>query len=99
MASRLSLHTTLKSICNNVYFQPPESVKMTYPCIRYKRTDIVRRFADNTPYKRDDVYELTVISKSQENTFVEEILQLPCTSYSRQYVADNLYHDVIIIKI
>lgn len=42
MASRLNLQTFLEEILEsrNVYFQPPESVKMKYPAIVYALDDI-----------------------------------------------------------
>ena len=49
MASRHELHDELKELLgtNRCYFQPPESIKLEYPCIIYKRdpSDILR--ADN----------------------------------------------------
>ena len=42
MASRLDLQTFLEELLEskNVYFQPPESVKMKYPAIVYALDDI-----------------------------------------------------------
>ena len=41
MASRLELQDTLETILEsrNVYFNPPESIKMNYPAIIYKLDD------------------------------------------------------------
>ena len=49
MASRLDLQTFLEEILEsrNVYFQPPESVKMKYPAIVYALDDIENVHADN----------------------------------------------------
>ena len=48
---RTDLHEILKEILgsDNVYFQPPESYKMEYPCIVYERSALTTRFADNNP--------------------------------------------------
>ena len=42
MKTRYELHEFLCEILGsrNVYFQPPESVKMKYPAIVYERTEI-----------------------------------------------------------
>lgn len=42
MANRLNLHEEFATLLgsNNVYFQPPESVKLNYPCIKYSRVGI-----------------------------------------------------------
>lgn len=47
MASSLDLQREFQALCKNVYFQPPESVKLLYPCIVYKRSAGDTRFADN----------------------------------------------------
>ena len=40
MASRLNLHNSLIEALGtkSVYFQPPESVKLVYPCIIYEES-------------------------------------------------------------
>ena len=39
MDRRLQLHEELCSVLGsrNVYFQPPETIKLTYPCIIYSK--------------------------------------------------------------
>ena len=46
MKTRYELHEFLCEILGsrNVYFQPPESVKMKYPAIVYERTDFPKEF-------------------------------------------------------
>lgn len=82
---------------SHVYFDPPESVKMKYPAIRYKRTKIKAKYANNSKYKIDRAYELTYIHDDPDDSVVEEILQLPYCGHDRQYKANNLYHDVFIL--
>ena len=52
MSRRIELQTILEGLLGseNVYFQPPENLKMKYDCIRYSRTKIKTVFADDTPY-------------------------------------------------
>ena len=47
MASRLDLQSKLEKLLGNknVYYQPPESLKMEYPAIRYSRSDIDSKYA------------------------------------------------------
>ena len=54
MDSRPNLQTKLEQILGsrNVYFQPPESIKLNYPAIVYKRSNIQNTFADNEVYKQ-----------------------------------------------
>lgn len=96
---RLELHEILCEILGtrNVYFQPPASVKMKYPAIRYSRYDIQNLPADNIPYKRDRAYQLIVIDPDPDSAIVEKVAQLPMCSFDRNYVSDNLNHDVFTI--
>ena len=63
MASRLDLQTFLEELLEskNVYFQPPESVKMKYPAIVYTLDDIENVHADNRVYSSHRHYSVTVI--------------------------------------
>lgn len=99
MNNRLELHALLVNILgsNNVYYQPPENLKIEYPCIRYSKSNIVSHHADNINYINKNCYDLTVIDKRPDNKAIEKILELPLTSYDRHYVSDNLNHDVIRI--
>lgn len=97
MASRLELHTLLRSIVPNVYYQPPPSVRMNYPAIVYSRKNIDNTFANDSVYKQDHFYELIVIDKNPDSVYVETISKLPKCNYDRHYTADNLNHDVFTI--
>lgn len=96
---RLELDTLLRSVSglSNVYFQPPTSVKMKYPCIRYERSAAVTRFADNAPYRFKKRYTITVIDRNPDSEIPNKIAVLPMCSYDRHYKADDLNHDVFTI--
>ena len=97
MNKRLELQTKLENLFDNrrVYYQPPENLKMEYPCIRYSKSDIISRHADDIKYVNRISYEIIVIDKHPDNDVIEKILELPLSSYDRHYVYDNLNHDVI----
>ena len=99
MASRIELQTKLEELLGNknVYYQPPETLKMEYPCIRYSRSKIVSTRADNIAYANNKRYELIVIDKRPDNEVIEKILNLPYSEHDRHYVSNNLCHDVIIL--
>ena len=99
MGTRLELQSLLESILGsrNVYFQPPETVRMSYPCIVYQRNDEVNQFADNRPYVHDKQYILTVIDKNPDSVIPDKIAELPRSRYDRHFTADNLNHDVFTI--
>jgi hypothetical protein len=99
MAQRQQLHNILKTILgsNNVYFQPPESVKMNYPAIVYRRNQDSVDFADNKPYKRYIRYQVTVIDANPDSLIPGKIAELRLCKFDRFYAADNLNHDVFNI--
>lgn len=99
MANRLDLHTLLEELLGskNVYFQPPTSVKMKYPAIRYSRSDIDNVHAGNSVYKQNHAYEVIVIYKDPDSMLPMHISQMPLCKFDRHYVADNLYHDVFTL--
>ena len=99
MASRLELHEELCTLLGSryVYYQPPASVKMQYPCIRYRKYTIDNTHADNLPYLQFHGYELTVIDKDPDSWIVEAVSKLPRCRFNRSYYADNLNHFVFIL--
>jgi hypothetical protein len=96
MAQRLELQAILVEILgsNNVYFQPPPTVQMQYPCIVYKRDNTRTGFADDLPYTLRKRYLVTVIDQNPDSAIHEAIAKLPTCVYDRFYTADNLNHDV-----
>lgn len=97
--SRTDLHTVLEGILgsDNVYFQPPSSIQMSYPCIVYQRSDIRSHHANNLPYKHKKEYTITIIDKNPDSSIPMEIAQMESASFERHFKADNLNHDVFTI--
>lgn len=95
MGTRLELHEVLCDILGtrNVYFQPPESVKMKYPAIVYSRNDISNSYADNQVYMQSLEYQVIVIDKDPDSEIVTKVSALPMCTFDRHYTADNLNHD------
>lgn len=99
MADRLELHSVLQELLgsSNVYYQPPESIKMQYDAIRYSKKTIDSKYANDRKYSMIDCYEIMVISRLPDNPVIKKLLSLPYCSYDRHYIADNLHHDVLTI--
>ena len=95
--SRADLHTLLVSLCPNVYFQPPESIQLSYPCIIYRRSKIDIEHANNNPYTLRDKYTITVIDADPESTIPDDISKLSTAFHDRYYTAHNLNHNVFTI--
>lgn len=96
MHSRIELHDILCGIMGNAnaYYQPPESMKLKYPCIVYSLTDISKRNANNHPYKQDRKYQITVIDKNPDSTIPDRVLLLPYARFANKFTSDNLNHFV-----
>ena len=96
MAPRLDLQAIFTEILesDNVYFQPPPSVRMDYPCIVYHRDYELTNYADDIPYKRRKRYLVTVIDRDPDSGIPDKVASLPLCVYDRFYTADNLNHDV-----
>ncbi len=99
MGTRLELHELL---CNKlgsrqVYFQPPESIRMKYPAIVYELNRIDNVHANDTKYLNHRNYTVKYISRDPDNSVIDDILELPYSSFDRRYIVDNLYHDCFTI--
>ena len=99
MGSRLELHEMLVSILGsrNVYYQPPESIKINYPAIVYSKSDIKNRFASDEVYNQSNHYTLTVIDLVPDSKVLDKISKLPKVKFDRHFTSDNLNHDVFSI--
>lgn len=99
MNNRNKLHELLCETLGSrqVYFQPPESVKMKYPAIVYSRNRIDNEHADDGVYIQSPSYLVTVIDKNPDSEIVENISLLPRCRFDRHYISDNLNHDVFTI--
>lgn len=99
MHRRLELHEILCEILGsrNVYYQPPPSVQMKYPAIKYSRSGIHNTFADNKVYKQSNTYEIIVIDEDPDSEIVNKVSTLPMCRFDRHYEADRLNHDVFTL--
>ncbi len=99
MGPRLELQTLLEDILEsgNVYFQPPASVQMQYPCVVYARYDVRTKFAGNKPYTHTKRYQVTVIDRNPDSEIPDRVGDLPLCIFERHFVADNLNHDVFYL--
>ena len=95
MASRLNLQTELEEILGsrNVYFQPPESVKMQYDAIRYELSGKDLTHADNRIYRKVNRYDGVVITRNPDSIIPDAILDhFEMISFGNPYTANNLNH-------
>ena len=92
---RLKLHEKLCGLLGsrNVYFQPPATVKIEYPCIIYSRGSDDVRHADNQRYLNYDCYKVQIIAKDPTYELFESFTSN--WHYARKdipFTSDNLNH-------
>ncbi len=99
MDRRLELHEVLCEVLGsrNVYFNPPESVKMNYPAMVYSRKTIDNLYADSSVYGQLRAYEVTVIDWDPDSEIVGKVSRLPTCRFDRHFVSDNLNHDTFTL--
>lgn len=98
--TRVELQEALEDFLGsrNVYYQPPESIKLKYPCIIYEKSRIQQVYADNISYLKHKEYSLTLIYREADSTLSDDLLDsFELISFDRHYKADNMYHDVFTI--
>lgn len=96
MDRRLILQTSLEDLLGsgNVYYQPPNGLKLVYPCIVYNWDSADTKFADNNPYSFRRRYQVTIIDRNPDSLIPEKVAALPMCLFDRFFTADNLNHSV-----
>ena len=86
-------------IVPNVYFQPPASKELKYPCIVYNINKIAQTRADNlSSYFRTTGYLVTVIENTPDGDIYTKLLDtFPQSRFDRAFVSNNLHHKTLII--
>ena len=99
MRSRLTLHEELVNVLGNgnVYFQPPESTKITtYPCIIYELYDITNIKADNDYYLDPRQYRVTIVDTNPDSPIRDKMAKyksgVGLTKMVNIKIVNNLYH-------
>lgn len=75
-----------------LYFQPPESVKLEYPCIVYHLRTMTSQYAEDAPYKVNVGFDITYITRSPTSQFPAKIVKQPQIGFDRYYTSDGLHH-------
>lgn len=96
MGSRIALHHELLKFYKDVYFQPPSSKQMSYPCIVYGKSDKSIEFGNNSLYLSRQQYQITVIEHDPESEIADNMekyfTHCVITGY---YTIDNLNHTTL----
>lgn len=99
MGTRIDLHNVLVEILgsDNVYFQPPEGFRLSYPCIIYEYDLLESDYASNKSYVTRRKYFVTCIDKDPESRIPYDIIALQSCRHEKRFVSDNLYHDTFVL--
>lgn len=100
MDDRLKLQLILESIDPKakVYYQPPSSLSIVYPCMIYKDAPSHINRASDGLYRYVRCYELSYISKSPNMEISKEILsRFNYSKMNSSYVSDGLIHSIFTI--
>lgn len=91
---RLSLHNQLVSLLesDNVYFQPPASIILKFPCIIYKLDAMEGVHANGRRYLGTKRYLVTVVDRNPDTLIPDKILNLPYSTFEDHLAIDNLNH-------
>lgn len=96
MATRLDLQSLLEETLGsrNVYFQPPESKKISYPAIVYSLGNMESNFADDVVYTSIKQYSVVYITGDPDSEMIDVLSRLSGCRFDRHYTSDNLNHYV-----
>lgn len=97
---RIEIGNKLKAVLgnSNTYFQPPENIKLKYPCAIYAMEGSNTRHANDKVYLSHKRYSVTFITDDPDNDYDAKMAeQFSMVRFDRRYISDNLYHDVYTI--
>ncbi len=91
---RIELDNKFRSIpgLEHVYFQPPESVSLKYPCLIYTISANSYRYAQNNKYYTGTRYTVKLISKNPDEPLREYLEQFRYCELASFYTVNNLNH-------
>lgn len=99
MRSYVELYELLRKILGSdeVYFQPPPTVRMAYPAIVFSESGDRPFYANNVIYANCKRYEVTLIDRNPDSEFAPAIRAIPYCRPMPPFKADNLNHFVFEI--
>ena len=95
MNRRIELQSKLEGILgtNQVYFQPPASVKILYPCFVYRIGSGDAKYANNMTYSYVNSYDVLYITKRPDLDMIDQVLrELPMCRLNNTYCSEGLNH-------
>lgn len=82
----------------NVYFRPPESKKLNYPCIIFSIRAGDSQYANNKAYIFHRMYDVQIIHKEADTDLIERFAYtFPKARFDRAFKIDNLNHENFVL--
>lgn len=81
----------------NVYYDPPDSIRMEYPCFRFESNNYNVTHADNKAYIKKPRWTVTYITRDVEEieTIADQMLDIfQYCNFDTSFRSDNLEHAV-----
>ncbi len=75
-----------------VYFQPPPTIRLVYPCIVYSLDTINKTYANDKTYLNKKRYTITIMDKDPDSEIPNTFLEMSLCRFDRAYPADDLNH-------
>lgn len=94
--TRLDVHDVIEHIVGNdhVYYQPPESFRMQYPCAVYNIQRVRPTYANDGSYIQHDEYLVTYICYDPDDPVINDFRNARGFVFDRHFTSDNLHHTV-----
>ena len=96
---RVDLGAELKTIIPNVYYQPPEALKLQFPCIVYDLIDEVDIYSNNGLYKTWSQYRITIMDKNPDSVYPKLLKSKFTCSFERKFTSSYVNHIVYTLHI
>lgn len=100
------LHDVLREVINpnydpyedddeRCYFNPPDNIQMSYPCIVYDHVNDLDEHADNIPYTSFKRYSITIMDQNPDSKIPTKLKEtLSYCELDRKYTYNGLNHFV-----
>jgi hypothetical protein len=106
MKDRLELDDILAGIIGitesdgdrHTYYNPPPSVRMRYPAIKYSLSNVASKYANDGVYNVAPTYEAILIDEEVDTQYLIPMLHIPQCKFNRFYIAEGLNHWVFTIN-
>lgn len=98
--TRLNLDKELRALLgtSNVYFQPPESIKLKYPCFIYNLSSVPSIYANDRVYKSHRRYQVTYVTSDPDTQMIDDFLAaFQLVGFDRHFAADRLNHYIFTL--